>query len=320
MNKNTFYLLSIDNELNKDDSDNLESESDNDSNNDSDNDSDNLESDSDSDNDSNNNSDNKIKNLKTFKRFPIEKYSYNNYDKNFIKKKINHKKILCINFILNNKCIHSNKCSYAHSIQEQNIEAYRKKTIDILNSTNDLSYINFSNYEYKLLMKDLLTYTKLCHKCVNNKCTGGFNCKFGSCLEKYVICYDDLNYGYCNIENCNKIHLSKRNLKPILKKIYYTIDKHIKSDIINLNNELINNNIDIDINNDYILNSINKLTNNEYNCDEILNEYNCDEILNEYNIEELINNTEENKINIDNTIFEEYISDSDDECIKSIFL
>jgi hypothetical protein len=145
-------------------------------------------------------------------------------------------------------------------------------------------------------MKDLLTYTKLCQNCINNKCTGGYNCKFGACLEKFVICYDDLNYGYCNTDNCNKIHLSKRNLKPILKKIYYTIDKHVKSDIVNLNNEIINNNI----NNDYILNSINQFID--------ITTVNTNEEFNELD-----------KI-VELTINNHYNSDSDDdECMKSIF-
>ncbi len=165
------------------------------------------------------------------KSFTLHYKSYNffkgnKYQKQEFNKKIyNHKKILCKNYINSNFCRHGYKCSYAHNLEEQNIDAYRQNTLDILKSDTDLSYINFSQYQYKILMKDLLTYTKLCDSCVEKKCTGGYNCKYGSCSEKFVICYDDLNYNYCTNYNCSKIHLSKRNLKPILKKIYYTVQE-----------------------------------------------------------------------------------------------
>lgn len=216
------------------------------------------------------------------KKFPIDKY----YDKKNIKKKLNHKKILCINYILNKKCSHFNKCSYAHSIDEQNIDAYRQKTIDILNSNSDLSYIDFSKYEYKFLMKDLLTYTKLCQNCMSNKCTGGYNCKFGSCIQKYLICYDDLNYGHCDVDNCCKIHLSVRNLRPILKKIHNTLDKHNITDNITPND------------NNYILDSLISLYENNF----------------------ITPNDLEHD---DNGLFDHENDDdsecSDDECMKSIF-
>lgn len=224
--------------------------------------------------------------------------------KNDNKKKFNHKKILCINFITNNNCNHGSKCSYAHSLNEQNIDAYRQKTIDILNSNDDLSYIDFKLYQYKILMKDLLTYTKLCESCINKKCTGGYNCKYGSCLEKYVICYDDLNYNYCINENCNKIHLSKRKLKPILNKIYYTIDNHIKNNINEFSNkEYINYDI---------FNNIND--NNQKNKYDILED-------NNNYILETLNNIILNNVYINDDMKDNFFDESsDEECEKSIFI
>jgi hypothetical protein len=115
-------------------------------------------------------------------------------------------------------------------------------------------------------MKDLLTYTKLCDNCINKKCTGGYNCKYGSCLQKYLICYDDLNYNHCTDKNCEKIHLSKRNLKPILNKIYYTIDND-KGLIDCKSSEMMWNIIFINYNiKQFTQKRIDKLT-NEYNLD-----------------------------------------------------
>lgn len=141
---------------------------------------------------------------------------YYNKKKNINKKnydlKINHKKIMCQNIINNNCCIYQDKCLYAHNLQEQKIDIKRKRIYELLDSNDGLS--NIEPYKYKELYKELQIFTKLCNDCINNKCTGGFNCKFGSPLVKYLICYDDLNYGNCTENECNKIHLTKRYLKP----------------------------------------------------------------------------------------------------------
>ncbi len=244
------------------------------------------------------------------KKFPLLRNRINKFNKikyqkkdNSVRKKYNHKKILCNNYINNNTCQHGLKCSYAHNLEEQNIDAYRQKTLDILNSNDDLSYIDFTQFQYKILMKDLLTYTKLCDNCINKKCTGGYNCKYGTCLQKYLICYDDLNYNYCTTKNCEKIHLSKRNLKPILNKIYYTIDNYIKQNLPEMNNS------------DNILQTINNEINNN-----ILDTDNKKDIhnTNSYILDTLNSIVLLNKNNIvDNTYND---SSSDDDCDKSIFI
>lgn len=147
----------------------------------------------------------------------IKLNKYYNKKKNINKKnnydlKLNHKKIMCQNIINNNCCIYQDKCLYAHSLQEQKIDIKRKKIYELLDSTDDLS--NIEPYKYKELYKELQIFTKLCNDCMNNKCTGGFNCKFGAPLIKYLVCYDDLNYGNCTDNECTKIHLTKRALKP----------------------------------------------------------------------------------------------------------
>ena len=206
-------------------------------------------------------------------------------------KNYNQKKILCNNYIVNDNCAYGNKCLYAHNISEQNIDSTRQKVLDIINSSDDLSKLDLNNSNNKFLLRDLLIYTRVCENCKKNKCTGGYNCKFGACSDDHVICYDNLNYDNCKNKNCNFIHLTKRGLKPIYSKIYYTINN---IDFINKNNK-INNNI---FSQNYLLNCINDILN-------------IDDI---NNINKLFLNENYNNIDTDDDN-----DDNDDECLKSIF-
>jgi hypothetical protein len=126
----------------------------------------------------------------------------------------NHKKILCKNIIFNNECKYENKCLYAHSLNEQNVNYLRKCVYDIIKGKDDLSHINLQDDVD--LYKTLVQLSVYCHNCVNNKCTGGYNCKYGACKYEFVICLSDLNFNKCTADyTCTRIHLSKRNLKPI---------------------------------------------------------------------------------------------------------
>ncbi len=244
-----------DNETNKNDSDNSEDSSDNDTN--------------------STNYDNKhtynFRNSK-FDKFLSKKKLY--LKKNIYENKNNHKKIMCQNYLDNNFCTYNEKCLYAHNKDEQKIDIKRNKIFDILNSSNDLS--NLEYYKNKDIYKELQLFTKICNDCVLNKCTGGNNCKFGSPYEKYVICYDDLNYGSCNDNECNKIHLTKRNLKPQYNNIYSSINKppinnlHMLTTFMNNINILNTVNIPINntntVNND-IINQNNDIIDSDTDCD-----------------------------------------------------
>jgi hypothetical protein len=169
-----------------------------------------------------------------------EKYdsneSENNNDKN------SFKKILCYNIIYNGSCKYGDKCLYAHSLEDQNINKMRKEVYDILKCDSDLSAINLKeDYE---LYKTMLEMTKYCKNCNNNMCKGGYNCKSGVYDKKYCICINDLNYGYCHNYNCNFIHLSKRGLKPYYdnkKKQTITKSQDENNTLFQSNEEKINN-------------------------------------------------------------------------------
>jgi len=119
--------------------------------------------------------------------------------------------------ISNGSCTYTDRCLYAHILDEQKIDIKRKKIYELLDSIIDLSFIDVN--KHKDIYKEFLLFTKPCLDCINNKCTGGNNCKFGSPSIKYIICYDDLNYGVCEDSNCDRKHLTKRGLKPIYNNI-----------------------------------------------------------------------------------------------------
>ena len=148
-------------------------------------------------------------------------------DKN---KKYNFKKLLCYNIVNNMKCVYKNKCMFAHNIEEQLKENNREFIYNMIYEMSDLSNINLK--DNKELFEELLIFTKECKNCLNKKCPGGYNCKFGVCTKQLKICYNDLLNGKCSlnlddenangkvIKRCiNGIHLTEKNLIPYYQRI-----------------------------------------------------------------------------------------------------
>jgi hypothetical protein len=148
-------------------------------------------------------------------------------DKN---KKNNFKKLLCYNIVNNLKCAYKNKCMFAHDINEQLKEPNREFIHSMIYVANDLSNINIK--ENKELFEELMIFTKECKNCINKKCPGGYNCKFGVCVKDLKICYNDLLNGKCIspltdeingdklIRRCQfGIHLTEKNLIPYYQRI-----------------------------------------------------------------------------------------------------
>lgn len=169
--------------------------------------------------------------------------------------KIIIKRILCYN-ALNRKCLHGKNCTFAHSLMEQTKDKHREIAYDIIQNNNNLSNINL--VQDKELYLTLKTLTHVCDNCIKEKCSGGYNCKFGAIDYIYQICEKDLIYGNCNIK-CDKIHLTKRGLMPYNKQILDNdnVWKNIpKSVLTDKKNNTINkniNNIDMNIINGTLL-------------------------------------------------------------------
>jgi len=146
---------------------------------------------------------------RNYKRDAEEKYQDEEISRS--SRNENYKKILCKNINNVGKCIYNNKCLYAHSLEEQNVEPIRILAYDMIKKDENLSHIDLSRNKY--LYNNLLSLAKECEICLDKKCTGGYNCKHGTCDKKYTICQIDLNKGTCD-EKCGKIHLTKKGLIP----------------------------------------------------------------------------------------------------------
>lgn len=149
------------------------------------------------------------------------KNNFENKENNFIdisqlnkkiQKKENHKKILCLNMLTKGTCKYGAKCLYAHDLTEQKMDEVRSKSYNMIKNSSDLTNINIFNE--KDLYKSLLTLSNLCIGCNDNKCTGGYNCKYGAVCHECVVCSKDLNNGSCHDPNCKKCHLTNKGLKP----------------------------------------------------------------------------------------------------------
>ncbi len=146
------------------------------------------------------------------------------------KQRENIKKLLCYNIVNNSKCVYKGKCMFAHTLSEQKKDSIRETIYDMIYNMDDLSDIDI--YDDKALYDDLIIYTKECKNCINKKCPGGYNCKFGACSKEIKICYNDMMYGRCYnsikeeknekilIKRCiHGVHLTEKNLIPYYQRL-----------------------------------------------------------------------------------------------------
>jgi hypothetical protein len=256
-------------------------------------------------------------------------------DKN---KKSNFKKLLCYNIVNNIKCVYKNKCMFAHNISEQLKESNREFIHNMIYTFTDLSNINVK--ENKELFEELMIFTKECKNCINKRCPGGYNCKFGVCLKELKICYNDLLNGKCTSalteENANGIiikkcyygiHLTEKNLIPYYQRISCEINM-LDYGIFLFNN--INyyskiNTISVMLNDNTIKFIKNFITKNKINKFDINKSVGCND---KYNINFLINETtllldsEEKKVDnsdtLDEDILREYQEDKFNDSLNSL--
>lgn len=135
------------------------------------------------------------------------------------------KKMLCENIINNNKCQYDNKCMYAHSLDEQQIDPIRIQIYNLIDLANDcleneiedgLVELNF--IENKDIFNNMIKLTRVCMHCEKKKCVGGYNCRYGSVSNEYCICYSDLMTGYCKRKDCKYHHLTRKGLVPYVQQ------------------------------------------------------------------------------------------------------
>ncbi len=200
-----------------------------------------------------------------------------------IENKLNIKKLLCYNIVNNSKCVYKGKCMFAHNLAEQKKEPLREYINDMIYKMDDLSNIDI--YQDKVLLDELVIYTKECKNCLNKKCPGGYNCKFGACIKDIKICYNDLMHGKCyniltdentNIKRCiHGIHLTEKNLISYYQRVpldIYSNDLIVNSEN-NINYNSKNNLISIVLN-EKTIRLVKELTSNRISKSELIKFFN----------------------------------------------
>ncbi|MEM0354118.1 MAG: hypothetical protein QXW79_00915 [Thermoplasmata archaeon] len=109
----------------------------------------------------------------------------------------NEKRLICLSIINNKICNYGEQCTYAHSLEEQIIDSERSFIYKIILDRDLMKINNFSDLEMEETYKYLLVATRLCEKCRNNRCTGGYNCRYGVNTPYLKICRNDLLTGEC---------------------------------------------------------------------------------------------------------------------------
>jgi hypothetical protein len=124
-----------------------------------------------------------------------------------------NKTILCNSYINKTKCEYKNKCTFAHNLSEQNINQDRKIAYEIVKSKKTIDTDNLD----KNIYNELCILTRVCEKCVNNKCVGGYNCSRGAIDPKYQVCYNNLVCKSCSNSKCTSLHLNHQKQKSPTK-------------------------------------------------------------------------------------------------------
>lgn len=121
-----------------------------------------------------------------------------------------NKRIMCHNVLNKRRCKYGSGCVYAHSSEEQKVDKVRQQAYRYIREKLDMSDVDLDTDQE--LLSTFITLTKLCYRCSKNMCPGRDNCRDGAVCQEQRVCYDDL-MTRCYREDCNKIHLSKQNLK-----------------------------------------------------------------------------------------------------------
>lgn len=159
----------------------------------------------------------------------------------------NEKRLLCFSVLNKDNCYYKNKCTYAHSFEEQIIDYDRLFTYQIILDKKLMNFFSLTNPKTEEIYRNLLFYTQICDLCSQNKCTGGYNCRHGAFTSMLKICKNDLFTGDCinklstitvtddiikkissntfeqypEYEGCiNGHHLSERGLVPYYKYVH----------------------------------------------------------------------------------------------------
>jgi hypothetical protein len=133
----------------------------------------------------------------------------------------NNRRLLCnsvtsdgnaINGRGNFVCYHGPSCTYAHSLEEQQID---EKKLSIYRAILDQDYtsqIVTDPASHTDIYHGFISSSSICERCYAGECTGGYNCRNGACCHDLLICRNDILFNQCK-EEVNMIKLSPKMIK-----------------------------------------------------------------------------------------------------------
>ena len=128
----------------------------------------------------------------------ITKGSEKIYSKKIIPLHSSRKRLLCYSIIENNICKYNKNCTYAHTLNEQIIDDDKLRLFKLLVEKNELQIIMNNKEKTNNIYQSIFHLTNICDNCVNLKCAGGYNCKFGVPKKCMKVCKQDFLTGECN--------------------------------------------------------------------------------------------------------------------------
>lgn len=107
------------------------------------------------------------------------------------------KRLLCSSYLNNTRCKFGNKCTYAHSYSEQNIDGDRIEQYRLIFDDDYIFEYIASNDDIEPMYNMLLHFTNVCNNCNKGSCSGGYNCKYGATKSCLKLCKQDFLSGEC---------------------------------------------------------------------------------------------------------------------------
>lgn len=130
-----------------------------------------------------------------------------------IKKLLSKKnRLICFSSINKKECTYGKDCIYAHSLEEQHIDFDKLFSYQIILDENLMDYYSITNPNMINIYRKIMILTNICDSALANKCSGGYNCKYGTHAQCLKVCKNDFLMGDC----LNKI--IRINIDPVINK------------------------------------------------------------------------------------------------------
>lgn len=113
------------------------------------------------------------------------------------------RKLICFSMIYKTPCMFGQECTYAHSLQEQIVDDFKRMVYQIILDRN-LKFLPHMPYHIgQRYYENLMIMTRICHACTNHECTGGYNCYNGVFDSSIKLCRNDFLTGDCKNTLCH---------------------------------------------------------------------------------------------------------------------